>query len=68
MVGLSTPSHTASPSPGLPAHIRPWAAVWSMLIGFFMLMIDSTIVSVANPSIQAGLRTPLEQCSPEPGW
>jgi MFS family permease len=38
---------------------NPWAALWSMLIGFFMLMIDSTIVSVANPSIQASLDTSL---------
>ncbi|MCL2803610.1 MAG: DHA2 family efflux MFS transporter permease subunit [Micrococcales bacterium] len=38
---------------------RPWAAVWTMLIGFFMLMLDATIVAVANPSIQQGLNASL---------
>ena len=45
--------------PGVPENTRPWAAVWSMLIGFFMLMIDSLIVSVANPTIQEKLNTSL---------
>lgn len=37
--------------------IRPWPALWSLIIGFFMILIDTTIVSVANPSIQEGLGT-----------
>ncbi|MDN5978449.1 MFS transporter [Acidipropionibacterium jensenii] len=36
---------------------RPWPSLWAMLIGFFMILIDTTIVSVANPSIQRGLET-----------
>jgi len=40
---------------------RPWAAVWSLLIGFFMLMIDASILSVANPSIQRGLGASLTE-------
>jgi EmrB/QacA subfamily drug resistance transporter len=34
---------------------RPWPALWSLVIGFFMILIDTTIVSVANPSIMEGL-------------
>src|SRR6516162_7589471 len=34
---------------------RPWRAVWAMLVGFFMTLIDWTAVSVANPSIMAAL-------------
>jgi len=41
--------------------VRPWAAVWAMLVGFFMLMLDTSIVSVANPSLQAGLEASLTQ-------
>ncbi|MBK0418615.1 DHA2 family efflux MFS transporter permease subunit [Leucobacter sp. CSA1] len=37
--------------------IRPWAALWSLVIGFFMILVDTTIVSVANPSIMRGLGT-----------
>ncbi|WP_332761961.1 DHA2 family efflux MFS transporter permease subunit [Pseudarthrobacter sp.] len=36
---------------------RPWPALWSLVIGFFMILIDTTIVSVANPSIMEGLET-----------
>jgi len=34
---------------------RPWAALWSLVFGFFMILIDTTIVSVANPRIMEGL-------------
>jgi EmrB/QacA subfamily drug resistance transporter len=34
---------------------NPWPALWAMLFGFFMILVDSTIVSVANPSIMAAL-------------
>ncbi len=34
---------------------RPWPALWSLVIGFFMILVDTTIVSVANPSIMEGL-------------
>jgi EmrB/QacA subfamily drug resistance transporter len=34
---------------------RPWPALWALVIGFFMILIDTTIVSVANPRIMEGL-------------
>ena len=34
---------------------NPWNALWAMMIGFFMIMVDSTIVAVANPTIMAEL-------------
>jgi EmrB/QacA subfamily drug resistance transporter len=37
--------------------LRPWPALWSLVVGFFMILIDTTIVSVANPKIQSGLDT-----------
>ncbi|MCX6501390.1 MAG: DHA2 family efflux MFS transporter permease subunit [Microbacterium sp.] len=32
-----------------------WPALWALIIGFFMILVDTTIVSVANPAIKAAL-------------
>ena len=36
---------------------HPWHALWAMMVGFFMILVDATIVSVANPSIMTKLGT-----------
>ncbi len=38
-----------------PATERPWPALWALVIGFFMIMVDTTIVSVATPTIMSKL-------------
>ncbi|HEX9833325.1 MAG TPA: DHA2 family efflux MFS transporter permease subunit [Mycobacterium sp.] len=40
---------------GTVATANPWHALWAMLVGFFMILVDATIVSVANPSLMAEL-------------
>ncbi len=47
--------YTERPNPAGP--VNPWHALWAMMVGFFMILLDSTIVAVANPSIMAKLGT-----------
>jgi EmrB/QacA subfamily drug resistance transporter len=35
---------------------NPWHALWAMMVGFFMILVDATIVAVANPSIMDSLQ------------
>ncbi len=42
-----------APDPG--GSTNPWNALWAMMLGFFVILVDSTIVAVANPSIMAAL-------------
>ena len=35
--------------------LDPWHALWAMMVGFFMILVDATIVAVANPSIMEKL-------------
>ncbi|WP_374024953.1 MFS transporter [Mycobacterium sp. HNNTM2301] len=39
-----------------PQSQKPWNALWAMMIGFFMIMVDSTIVAIANPTIMTNLQ------------
>jgi EmrB/QacA subfamily drug resistance transporter len=34
---------------------NPWNALWAMMVGFFMILVDATIVAVANPAIMEKL-------------
>lgn len=31
--------------------VSPWPALWALVIGFFMILVDSTIVAVATPTL-----------------
>ena len=41
----------------LPDDYNPWPALLAMVIGFFMILVDNTIVSVATPVIKQELNT-----------
>jgi EmrB/QacA subfamily drug resistance transporter len=52
------PGRAAAAKPRKRPHVtNPWHALWAMIVGFFMILVDSTIVAVANPSIMAKLGT-----------
>lgn len=38
---------------------RPWPALWTIVLGFFMILVDTTIVTVAIPRMQSDLGTDL---------
>lgn len=40
---------------------RPWPALWALCLGFFMILVDTTIVAVAIPSIMTGLDATVNQ-------
>ena len=46
-----------APRPFTPVTNRPWAALMALCVGFFMILVDMTIVAVAQPDIQEKLRT-----------
>jgi EmrB/QacA subfamily drug resistance transporter len=48
---MATPQEQVTPD------VRPWPALWALVLGFFMILVDSTIVSVATPSILSDLHT-----------
>ena len=45
----------------VPPGVRPWPALWALCLGFFMILVDSTIVAVATPAIMRGLDADVNQ-------
>src|SRR3954469_24647733 len=52
-----TSDATPAWSAGAPEGHNPWPALWAMVIGFFIILVDLTIVSVSNPGILRRLHT-----------
>ena len=50
---MNTDTSAAGGAADLPEN--PWPALWALVIGFFMVLVDTTIVSVANPAIKSAL-------------
>ncbi|MEE1622521.1 DHA2 family efflux MFS transporter permease subunit [Zafaria sp. J156] len=48
---------STAPSPAPATERESWTALWALVIGFFMILVDSTIVSTAMPAIMRGLDT-----------
>ncbi len=38
----------------------PWPALWALCVGFFMILVDTTIVSVATPTILSALHADVD--------
>jgi EmrB/QacA subfamily drug resistance transporter len=40
--------------------LRPWPALWAMVLGFFMILVDATIVSIATPAIMSAFNADVD--------
>lgn len=40
---------------------NPWLALFALVVGFFMILLDMTIVAVANPAIMTDLGADISQ-------
>src|SRR5947209_19244236 len=50
-------SITPANSEGLASAHSPWRTLWTIMVGCFMISMDTSVVVVANPSIMAQLNT-----------
>ncbi|WP_408896982.1 DHA2 family efflux MFS transporter permease subunit [Nocardioides sp. R1-1] len=51
MTQSAPPPATTTPATPDAPETSPWPALWALVIGFFMILVDLTIVTVATPTI-----------------
>ncbi|MFI6868663.1 DHA2 family efflux MFS transporter permease subunit [Nocardia sp. NPDC050406] len=45
----------------MPTQRNPWLALYALVVGFFMILLDMTIVAVANPAIMTDLHADINK-------
>lgn len=55
MVGPRVRGVNQTPASPAPAPANPWPALWALCLGFFMVLLDSTIVTIATPALMRDL-------------
>jgi EmrB/QacA subfamily drug resistance transporter len=56
-----TQTSAAPTAPATADDVRPWPALFSLVLGFFMILVDLTIVTVATPTIIEKLHASVNQ-------
>ena len=56
---MTDPSVAAPPAPE-PLPENPWPALWALVIGFFMILVDVSIVSIATPALMSSFEVGIE--------
>lgn len=54
------PSSTAGAAPAAEGPENPWPALWALIVGFFMILVDVSIVSIATPALMTDFGAPIE--------
>ena len=54
------PSSTAGAAPAAEGPANPWPALWALIVGFFMILVDVSIVSIATPALMTDFGAPIE--------
>jgi EmrB/QacA subfamily drug resistance transporter len=52
---MDSVTQTSAPAAAEASEVRPWPALIAMCLGFFMILVDMTIVTVATPDIMSSL-------------
>ena len=64
MAGADVTTHDAASAAVPPSQVEvpkyAWPALWALVLGFFMILVDSTIVSVATPALMRAFNTGID--------
>ncbi|WP_372430546.1 DHA2 family efflux MFS transporter permease subunit [Janibacter melonis] len=60
MVTPARPAPAPTSSTNAQGPDNPWPALWALVVGFFMILVDASIVSIATPALMADFGADIE--------